>query len=74
MAMRNLHLLLCMISLFTGSLSAASFDCAQANSASEKTICSDSYLSFLDETLFSTYQEAWALSQDQEGLDRKSVV
>ena len=68
MAMRNLHLLLCMISLFTGSLSAASFDCAQANSASEKTICSDSYLSFLDETLFSTYQEAWALSQDQEGL------
>jgi uncharacterized protein len=58
----------CLFVLLTSTLpaQAASFDCAKANSKVERTICTDSELSKLDDQLNKTYQQAMEQSKDKQ--------
>ncbi len=60
--------------MFIAAVHASSFDCASASSPAEKTICSDPYISNLDEKLASLWRatlpnvvDAKALKVDQRG-------
>lgn len=68
MSMLKTRLLLSMLWLSIAPTYAASFDCVKASTSVEQAICRDGYLSSLDEILASTYQEAWGLAHDQQGL------
>lgn len=50
----------------SGIVTAASFDCNKAKSASEKLICSNPELSALDERLFDVYKKAKELSNNSK--------
>jgi len=59
-------LIICLF--FAHQASAASFDCAKAQSAVEKSICGDPELSLLDESLAKAYQSAMQATGNLEGL------
>ncbi len=63
--------LMALIGLFVFSVHAASFDCSKAGTEMEKTICSDSKLSALDEDLAKVYGEIRSQSKgDAEALSQ----
>ncbi len=49
----------------------ATFDCNQASTRTEKTICSDAKLSSADEQLAKSFKEALAASTDKQALRRE---
>lgn len=51
-----------------GGSMAASFDCKKAATYAEKSICSDGYLSKVDEVLASAYKKAISITQDPDKL------
>ena len=59
--------------LFSGLVSAASFDCAKASSPYEKAVCSNANLSSLDDQLALVYKDARAKSADPEGLKKDQI-
>lgn len=63
-------LILFVLSLSSGSLFAASFDCGKAKSFAEKTICSDAKLSSDDEVLAKVYSVAKKAAHNQNGFNK----
>ena len=59
---------LALLLAFSFNASAASFDCAKASTLVEKTICSDSQLSNLDDLLMQSYKKSLANSANPDGL------
>lgn len=57
-----------LLGLAAGSATAASFDCNKASGFAELEICSDGYLSSVDNVLSRTYQRALAASADSDAL------
>jgi len=55
------------------SVNAASFNCDKASGDFEKTVCSDSNLSTLDEQLAQTYKDARSKSSEQEQLKKSQL-
>ena len=74
--MKKLTILLMILSaslLANNSVNAASFNCEKASGEFEKTVCSDSNLSILDEQLAQTYKEARSKSGEQEQLKKTQL-
>lgn len=63
-------LILFFLSLSSGGLFAASFDCGKAKSFAEKTICSDAKLSSDDEALSKVYSVAKKVAHNQNGFNK----
>ncbi|MBM5459032.1 hypothetical protein H8F21_15800 [Pseudomonas sp. P66] len=57
-----------LLGLAAGSATAASFDCNKASGFAELEICSDGYLSSVDNVLSRTYQRALAASSESDAL------
>ena len=53
---------------FSGYLQTASFDCAKATSSMKKLICSNDYISDLDEELGQAYKEALVKYADKKDM------
>ena len=62
------------IAAFTSGARAASFDCIKASSLVEKTICADSQLSALDDTLTQVYKKAVAGAVNPDALKSEQRV
>ncbi len=61
------------VAAFSGSLQAASFDCAKASSKIEKMICTDESLSVLDEQLSSAYKTALEAESDKASFKQEQL-
>lgn len=62
------------IAALSGSLQAASFDCAKASTFLEKKICQNPTLSLLDEQLGTLYSEVRGMVADKETLKKEQLA